>query len=357
MRILSVLLTAAFASMAGAQQMKSRIAEGFDSIQASRLKADLTFLSSDALEGRRSLERGSEVAIQWIASQFAKAGLKTLAGDSYLQPVPLIEFTADGALTTLVVRHGAQTETFRAPEATANFANELTVSGPVVFAGYGISAPELGYDDYAGIDAKGKVVLIFSHEPQENDAHSIFNGTGNTRYTNATYKALNAQRHGAIGILSMADPNNHTPGQGRGGRGAATGQQEGGRGAIGQTRPRIPSEALVEGGPAIPTFTISATIAGRLFAAAGKKAAEVQSAIDAKPGPMSFALPDTSVELHPWSLSGDAPTRTMSPACWREATPLSRPRRSFLAATSITMASVPWAFCTAPTTTAPAPSA
>jgi hypothetical protein len=296
MRIVAVFL---IASLAGAQQMKSRIGEGFDSIQAARLKADLTFLSSDALEGRRSLERGSEVAIQWIASQFAKAGLKPLVGDSYLQPVPIIEFTADRELTTLVMHQGTKAETFRAPDATANFANEVTVPGAVVFAGYGITAPELGYDDYAGIDAKGKIVLIFTHEPQENDAQSIFNGTGNTRYTNATYKALNAQRHGAIGILSMMDPNNHVPGQGRGGRGAAQGQQAGGRGQLAPTRPRIPSEALVEGGPGIPTFTVSATLAARLFAAAGKKAAEVQTAIDAKPGPMSFAVPDTTVELHP----------------------------------------------------------
>ena len=99
------------ASLACAQQAKSRIAEGFDSIQVARLKADLTFLSSDALEGRRSLERGSEVAIQWIASEFAKAGLKPLVGASYLQPVPIIEFTADRALTSLVVRHGDKSET------------------------------------------------------------------------------------------------------------------------------------------------------------------------------------------------------------------------------------------------------
>src|SRR5260370_22007694 len=211
------------ASLACAQQAKTRIAEGFDSIQMARLKADLTFLSSDALEGRRSLERGSEVAIQWIASEFAKAGLKPLVGDSYRATVPLIEFTADRGLTSLVVRHGDKSETYHAPEAAANFANEITINGPVVFAGYGITAPELGYDDYAGLDVTGKVVLIFGHEPQENDAQSIFNGKGNTRYANATYKALNAQRHGAIGILSMTDPNNHAGGAGAqgGGRDAA----------------------------------------------------------------------------------------------------------------------------------------
>src|SRR5260370_14631569 len=124
MRILAVFLVAL---LAGAQQTKSRIAEGFDSIKVARLKADLTFLSSDALEGRRSLERGSEVAIQWIASEFAKAGLKPLGGDSYLQTVPLIEFTAARGLTSLVVRHGDKSETYHAPDAAANFANEITV--------------------------------------------------------------------------------------------------------------------------------------------------------------------------------------------------------------------------------------
>ncbi len=281
------------ASLACAQPNRSRLAEGFDSIQVNRLKADLTFLSSDALEGRRSLERGSEVAIQWIASEFAKAGLKPLAGDSYLQPVPLIEFTADRALTSLVLRHGDRIETYRAPDATANFANEVTVTGPVVFAGYGITAPELGYDDYAGLDVTGKIVLIFGHEPQENNEQSVFNGKGNTRYTNATYKVLNAQRHGALGILSMTDPNNHAVGgQGRGGRGGAQANQP-------LTRPRIPSEALAEGGPAIPTFTISAKIADDLFSAAGKKAGDVQTAIDAGPRPSSFEIPGTRVELHP----------------------------------------------------------
>src|ERR1039458_29551 len=90
MRIVVVFL---MASLACAQQTKARIAEGFDSIQVARLKADVTFLSCDALEGRRSLERGSEVAIQWIASEFAKAGLKPLVGASYPQPGPLIPFT------------------------------------------------------------------------------------------------------------------------------------------------------------------------------------------------------------------------------------------------------------------------
>src|SRR5450432_4831822 len=90
-------------------------AQGLDGIQAARLKADLTFLSSDALEGRRSLERGDEVAVQWIASEFAKAGLQPLVGDSYLQPVPLIEYQVDRQKTQLIVARGPNIHNYGAP--------------------------------------------------------------------------------------------------------------------------------------------------------------------------------------------------------------------------------------------------
>jgi hypothetical protein len=278
-------------------QPSARVQTGYDSIQAARLKADLTFLSSDALEGRRSLERGSEVAIQWIASEFAKAGLKPAAGDSYLQPVPLIEFTADRSLTTLTVMHGGKSETLRGADASAAFANEVSGSGPVVFAGFGITAPELNYDDYAGIDAKGKIVLIFNHEPQEADSNSVFNGKGNTRYTNNNYKLFNAQRHGAIALVTMVDPGHQGPVRGA----PAAGQAAPGRGGRGAaqagTRPRIPTEALADGGPSIPLFTIGERAANSLFEIAGKKAADVRSAIDVKPAPASFEIPGTQIEF------------------------------------------------------------
>ncbi len=278
-------------------QAPARLQTGYDSIQPEILKADLTFLSSDALEGRRSLERGSEVAIQWIAGEFAKAGLKPAAGDSYLQPVPLIEYQVDRAATSLTLRIGGHAETLHAPDATGAFSNEVSVSGPVVFAGFGVTAPELGYDDYAGIDAKGKIVLIFNHEPQEFDANSLFNGRGNTRYNNNYSKVLNAQRHGAIAVFTMPDPN-HPAGNGRGGagRGAAG---RGGRGAQQvSTRPRIPPEGLAEGGTAIPTCALSAAVAAKLFAAAGKTPADVQSGIDSKLTPASFAIPGAAADLH-----------------------------------------------------------
>jgi hypothetical protein len=258
--------------------------QGPDGIQAARLKADLMFLSSDALEGRRSLERGDEVAVQWIASEFAKAGLKPLVGDSYLQPVPLIEYQVDRQETRLTMKRGGNVKSFGAADVTCNFPNEGPFGGEVVFAGYGISAPELGYDDYAGIDVKGKVVLIFNHEPQENDPRSVFNGTGNTRYANNYWKTLNAQRHGAVAVLTMAEPS-HAAG---GGRGAAQSAASA----------RIAPEALADGGATIPLVTISAAIGNDLFAEAGKKATDVQNTIDAKPSPMSFVVPHTQLGLN-----------------------------------------------------------
>lgn len=277
-----------------AEQLPANLRTGYDAIQASRLKADLTFLSSDALEGRRSLQRGSEVAIQWIASEFAKAGLKPGAGDSYLQRVPLIEFTPDRELTTVTVTRGGNTETFRAPDVTSTHAHETSGSGGVVFAGFGITAPELKYDDYAGLDAKGKIVLILNHEPQEADANSVFNGTGNTRYNNNAYKLFNAQQHGAIALVTMPDPNHQGPL--RGANAPSSNPVEAARREqAAAMRPRIPAEALAEGGPAIPLLIISERAGNSLFQAAGKQAADVRSSIDSKAAPASFDIPGTQV--------------------------------------------------------------
>ena len=181
-------------------------------ISQARLQADLTFLTSEPLAGRMSLERGSEVAIQFIAAGFAKAGLKPAAGDSYLQQVPLIEFRSDPRETRMVVRRGGKEQVYEASAGVfGSFADDVRVKGPVVFAGYGITAPEYNYDDYAGMDVRGKVVLVMDHEPQENDPRSIFNGLGNTRHANQRGKVLNAQRHGAVAVLVMAEPNRKHP--------------------------------------------------------------------------------------------------------------------------------------------------
>jgi Peptidase family M28/PA domain len=270
-------------------QTGARLEPGFDSIKASNLRADLTFLASDALEGRMSLERGSEVAFQWIAAEFAKASLKPLAGDSYLQPVPLVEYRPDREQTVLKIRvHGAE-QTLHAPDVTGNYPNDGVYRGSVVFAGFGITAPELHYDDYAGIDARGKVVLVFTHEPQENDEKSIFNGKGNTRYANARAKMMIARRHGAVALLIAPDPN-HLPGQERG----PLDDPQNARNAVPRTA--RPTQAVADE-DSIPVFNVPARVAEELLAVTGKSPSELQSVIDSKLIPVSAALGDNDAEL------------------------------------------------------------
>jgi hypothetical protein len=170
-----------------------------------------------------------------------------------------------------------------------NFPNSVTIGGPVLFAGFGITAPELNYDDYKGMDARGAVVLVFDHEPQENDPKSIFNGTGNTRYATSRVKLLNAQKHGALALLMVAEPNRkHPSNQERAAR--VTGGQ--------QTAPRFASEAIEGDELGIPLFTVSDRVAADLLAAAGKRPGELQASIDGDLHPASVAIPATQAEVH-----------------------------------------------------------
>jgi len=267
-------------------QPRTRLEPGRETIKAANLKADLTFLASDALEGRMSLERGSDVAIQWIAAEFGKAGLKPAFGDSYLQPVPLVEYKMDRDETSLTIRVNGAPQTFHAPDAVGNYPNDGIYKGAVVFAGFGITAPELHYDDYSTIDAKGKIVIVFNHEPQEDDARSIFNGKGNTRYANARAKMMTARRHGAVAVLIAPDPN-HQPGHERGALDAA---------AQPLRTPR-PIQAIADE-DSIPVFNITAPVAEQLLAASGKPPSELQFAIDQTLKPQSMALGDAQAELH-----------------------------------------------------------
>ncbi len=79
----------------------------------------------------------------------------------------------------------------------------------MVFAGYGITAPEYNYDDYAGLDVRGKFVVVLAHEPQEYDEKSIFAGKVYTDHAQYYSKAANARRHGAVGVILIADRVNH----------------------------------------------------------------------------------------------------------------------------------------------------
>jgi hypothetical protein len=262
---------------------------GYRAIQEADLRANLAFIASDALQGRMSLQPGDDAAAEWVASEFAKAGLKPAADGSYMQPVPLIQYRSDRAQSYLALSRPGVEKRWKFPDAYGAFPKDVDVTGEVVFAGFGITAPELGYDDYQNIDVHGKIVLVFDHEPQENDAKSIFNGTGNTRYATTRVKVQNAQSHGAIGVLLVAEPNRKHP----------SNQERVAR--IGGSAVRsvpLPSQALADDSLHTPSAVISDAIARELFANAGITPTEAQAKIDEDLKAQSRILPDTNVTIH-----------------------------------------------------------
>jgi hypothetical protein len=263
---------------------------GFQYLRAADLKADLYFLASDALQGRMSMQPGDEAATQWVEAEFAKAGLQPAAANSsYLQAVPLIEYRSDRDASYVSLRRGEKATHWHAPDVIGGFHDNLEITAPLVFAGYGITAPGLHYDDYVGIDVRGKIVAVFEHEPQENDPHSPFNGTGNTRYATNRVKALNAQAHGAVAVIVMAEPNRKHP----------SNLERVNRigGSLSRMIP-LPSQAIVNDELQIPVSTVSDAITAELLAATGTTPQALQSAIDDDLSNHSMALADSELTLH-----------------------------------------------------------
>ncbi len=263
---------------------------GFAAIAQSDLKRDLIYLTSDELGGRLSLQPGDEMATQWIAAQFAKSGLKPVTGaPGFLQPITLVEYRPDRAASTLSLTRAGKTVVWPKPYGGGAYKSAVDLNAPVVFAGYGITAPELGYDDYANVDVTGKIVLLFDHEPQEDDPKSIFNGTGNTRYATARVKLLNAQAHGAVAVLLVPEPN----------RKHLTNAERSAKIGSSVTRPvPLAAQAIQDDEIRIPAASIGDAAAVELFATSGTTPRAAQAAIDKDLRPQSQLLPDTMLALH-----------------------------------------------------------
>ncbi len=166
------------------------------------------FLADPSMAGRGNGSPGLDDAANYLAAQFRLWGLRP-AGDNgtYFQTFELTTESRVGSASRLKLGNrelvpGDDFESIRLSMAA-------NVGGPLVFVGYGITAPEMHWDDYAGIDASGKIVVAFRHEPQEHDADSPFNGAEFTAHASLMNKAINARQHGAAGIVFILDPNNH----------------------------------------------------------------------------------------------------------------------------------------------------
>ena len=175
------------------------------------MRAHEEFLADDALEGRAPATRGGETAALYLKAQFERLGLLPL-GDSgtYFHKVPIVSLTPDPVLA--LVRGGrADTLGYRRQYVLWAMHDEpvVTVDAPAVFVGYGIVAPEYHWDDYAGVDARGKVVVVLVNDPGLEDS-TLFRGPILTYYGRWTYKIEEAERHGAAGILLLHNPRSAT---------------------------------------------------------------------------------------------------------------------------------------------------
>jgi Zn-dependent M28 family amino/carboxypeptidase len=163
------------------------------------------FLSHDLLEGRGTGQRGGDIAAEYMATQFALMGLKP-AGENgtYMQKVPMVGVTTLSETTFALVP-------LRGDARQLKFLDEYvgidqtqqpksSVDADIVYVGYGIEAPEYQWDDYKGVDVRGKVLLMLVNEPDSNDG-KFFKGRALTYYGRWTYKYEEAARKGAVGVI------------------------------------------------------------------------------------------------------------------------------------------------------------
>ncbi len=239
--------------------------------------AHIKFLSAPEMKGRATGSPELEKAALYIEKEFRSAGLKPLEG-TYRQSFPVTTSARMGSGNRFeyVARGHKKKLALQRDFVPLSFSLAGKASGGVVFAGYGITAPEYHYDDYAGIDVHGKFVLILRHEPQEFDEKSVFAGKVYTEYSQFFSKAINARNHGAAGVIVINDRANHS--------GESDSLE-----SFGSTA-----------GPAncgIPFVQLKTADTELWFAMANRKLEQLESGIDRDLKPQSFSFPD-SLDVH-----------------------------------------------------------
>jgi hypothetical protein len=276
----AALLAAAFALASPSQQPA-------DLIKTADLRADLFFLASGDLAGRQAGSLGDHIATDYIVAQFMRLGLKPVGDNgTYFQNMELVYGDLDRDHTTLTGKIAGADRAFALNRDFRWIRSSLRPStgcGSLVFAGYGIEAPEYGYNDFAGVDLKGKIALVLPREPQANDPDSKFMGTWDTYHAFNWEKIEALRRAGAAGALIVQ-----------------------GVGPSRDVKPIPASSPRAAGGPAIalagqmwdlPVFSVQREVADRFLAPSGRTAETLQQEIDRTLQPHSFDVPQSSACL------------------------------------------------------------
>ena len=173
-------------------------------IEESRIRAHVRFLSSDLLEGRGTGQRGGELASAYLADQFELLGLEPGAADeTYFQRLPLVGITTEpGSSLKMTAPRGSLPLTYREDYVAWSRTEEKVTEqrSDLIFVGYGIEAPEFGWDDYKGVNVAGKTLLMLVNDPPSEDP-KLFGGPALTYYGRWTYKFEEGLRRGANGVI------------------------------------------------------------------------------------------------------------------------------------------------------------
>jgi hypothetical protein len=262
------------------------VAEDIATSAVARISSDLQFLSSDELEGRNTGSEGIARAGEFIAQRFAELGLNTQLFDG----TPFQEFTIPGppglgAPERNTLQFTGEQLPSDLPQLVLgeNFTplslgSNGSFSGGLVFAGFGITAPELGYDDYANVDVAGKVVIVLRKEPQQNLESSKFEGTRNSQHAYFSAKEVNAAFRKAAALILVND--------------RITAESAEGDQLLGVT---AAGAALTDN--QIPTFYCLRSVVDPLIQkATGKTLTELELAIDEQLVPQSVVLDGIEVQ-------------------------------------------------------------
>ncbi|RUO23094.1 peptidase M28 [Aliidiomarina iranensis] len=182
-------------------------AEGLvDSHFTDTYRSHLETLSSDEFEGRAPGTRGEELTIEYITDIFRELGVTSLTNEDYTQAVPLVRI-APSRVTDMALSHNGEESSLEYRTEMMGWTNRVVDSinvenSEMVFVGYGIVAPEFGWNDYEGLDVAGKTVVMFVNDPgYATQDPAVFNGNAMTYYGRWTYKFEEAARQGATGAI------------------------------------------------------------------------------------------------------------------------------------------------------------
>ncbi|MCU7493204.1 MAG: M20/M25/M40 family metallo-hydrolase [Bacteroidota bacterium] len=248
----------------------------------------ISFLASDEMKGRKTPSQELDNAAHYIAEEFESLGLKPVNG-SYFQTVHLGKVDL-GKDNRLVIKKDGKEHSFSLKTEFTPF--EMTgnkeVTSSIVFAGYGITAPELKYDDYKDIDVNGKIVILLRHAPGENDTASAFSSKPAITYSLGSTKVNNAIKHGATGVILVNDPLNHMLLSPRGFPWPAL--------SAFIPKDALPITLLSEEKDKVPVVQAGKEVINELFGSV-ESLKDLQKGIDAKLTPKSFEIEGASVLL------------------------------------------------------------